>query len=319
VAVVAQADDTKAQNPDAMFQELVAKFRQTKNPKDQQKLFSDYSGKFLAMAEKNANKLPAVKALAYVLQIPSNNAKDSPQTKAKAALKKYADNKDAPKDVRAHAAKAMIKATENSMRMANAVKNNAQFRAQMEKAQGKEAVEKLLAGIETGNKEIKGYKDLLAGDLKGVFPDLSVGQPAPEVVSEDINGKPVKLSDLKGKVVVLDIWATWCPPCRGMIPHTRELVSKMKDKPFVFVSVSADAKKETLVNFMKDNSMPWTHWWTGTGGLVKDWEIEAYPTIFILDHKGVIREKIVGANSPAIDKAVTKLVAEAADKTKGKQ
>jgi len=136
------------------------------------------------------------------------------------------------------------------------------------------------------------------------------------VVSQNLEGKKVKLSDLKGKVVVLDVWATWCPPCRSMIPHTKTLVEKLKDKPFVFVSVSADAEKATLVNFLKSNSMPWTHWWTGMGGIVEDWEVKAYPTIYVIDAKGVLREKIVGADNAAVERAVEKLVKEAEDKTK---
>jgi thiol-disulfide isomerase/thioredoxin len=152
---------------------------------------------------------------------------------------------------------------------------------------------------------------LFAEDKK---PDLSVGKPAPEVISQDLNGKKVKLSDLRGKVVVLDIWATWCGPCKKLIPHYREMVKKYKDKPFVLVGVSIDAKKETLVKFMDKEPMPWTHWWNGTGGIAKDWDIEAIPTIYVLDAKGIIRSKVVGADEEAIEKAVAKLIKETPDK-----
>jgi len=135
----------------------------------------------------------------------------------------------------------------------------------------------------------------------------------------DINGKKVKLSDLKGKVVVLDFWATWCGYCIKMLPHTRDLVKKMEGKPFVFVSISADAKMETLKEFIKESAketpMTWPQWYSGPEGVVGEWEIEAFPTIYILDAKGVIRKKIEGADSAAIDKEVEKLVKQAeADK-----
>src|SRR5206468_11276449 len=111
--------------------------------------------------------------------------------------------------------------------------------------------------------------------------NLGIGKTAPEIESQDLDGKKVKLSDLKGKVVVIDIWATWCGPCRGMIPHERELVKKNADKPFVFISVSADEAKEDLTKFLKDEPMPWVHWFSGTeGGPVKAWNVHAFPTFY---------------------------------------
>ena len=97
-----------------------------------------------------------------------------------------------------------------------------------------------------------------------IYPDLSVGKMAPEVISHNADGKEVKLSDLRGKVVVLDIWATWCPHCRAMIPHEREMVERYKDKPFAIVSISFDDEKKTLTDFLKKEKMPWRQWWHGT-------------------------------------------------------
>src|SRR5438105_4677276 len=63
-------------------------------------------------------------------------------------------------------------------------------------------------------------------------------------------------------------WATWCPPCRAMIPHERKRVERLKDKPFTLVSISIDAQKDALTNFLKKEKMPWTHVWDGTKGSV---------------------------------------------------
>jgi thiol-disulfide isomerase/thioredoxin len=140
--------------------------------------------------------------------------------------------------------------------------------------------------------------------------NLAIGKTAPDVVSEGLDGKPAKLSDLRGKVVVLDIWATWCGPCRAMIPHERELVKRLADKPFALVSISADDKKETLQEFVKKEAMPWTHWWDGgkPSGMIDKWNVKFFPTIYVLDHKGVIRFKHV--RGEAMDKAVETLLKE---------
>jgi thiol-disulfide isomerase/thioredoxin len=148
---------------------------------------------------------------------------------------------------------------------------------------------------------------------------LGVGKPAPEVESLTLDGKKVKLSDYKGKVVLLDIWATWCGPCRAMIPHERDMVKKLKDKPFLLVSVSADDKKETLTEFLEKEAMPWTHWWDNgpASAVLKKYRVKAFPTLFLIDHNGVIKEKWVGnPGNDKLDKAVEDAV-QAAIKAKG--
>ena len=140
--------------------------------------------------------------------------------------------------------------------------------------------------------------------------NLSIGKVAPEVLCLNIDGdKDDKLSNYKGKVVVLDIWATWCGPCKAMIPHEREMNEKLKGKPFAFISISGDDKKETLTAFLEKEKMPWTHWFADSKGILKDWNIRFYPTMYILDHKGVIRAK--GLRGEELEKKVIELIAEA--------
>ena len=148
---------------------------------------------------------------------------------------------------------------------------------------------------------------------------VSVGKPAPEVESITLEGKKVKLSDYKGKVVLLDIWATWCPPCRAMIPHERELVKKMAKKPFVLVSVSADDEKDALVKFLEKEPMPWVHWWDSgaESPVLKKYRVRAFPTLYLIDHTGEIKQKWVGKpDGDTLDKAIEEAVKEA-EKAKG--
>ena len=156
-------------------------------------------------------------------------------------------------------------------------------------------------------KEAVALRKTLHEKYGDVAADVSVGKPAPEIVIRDIDGKEAKLSALKGKVVVLDIWATWCPPCRAMIPHEREMVERLKGKPFALVSISADAKLETLKEFLSQEKMPWTHWWNGSeGGVIDDWDVQAFPTIYVIDAKGVIRYK--GVRDEKLEEAVNELL-----------
>jgi hypothetical protein len=96
-----------------------------------------------------------------------------------------------------------------------------------------------------------------------------------------------------------------------MIPYERDMAKTLKGKPFVLISLSADAKKETLTKFLDDESMPWTHWWNGgaTGGPIDAYRVRTFPTVFVLDPKGVIRYKHL--RGPELEKVVEKLLAEA--------
>jgi peroxiredoxin len=138
-----------------------------------------------------------------------------------------------------------------------------------------------------------------------------IGNLAPDVVGEDVNGKPIRLSDYRGKVVLLDFWGTWCPPCRAMIPHERDMVeSRYKDRPFVLIGIAVDSA-ETLKQFMQNNPMPWPNIVDENRILAKQWAVHNYPTLVLIDHKGVIRERWQGAQMDDISREVGKAVTAA--------
>jgi thiol-disulfide isomerase/thioredoxin len=199
------------------------------------------------------------------------------------------------------------------LRLVNQIKGNPATRSNLERQMGKEYVEERLARAETVQERIDELKKSLREKYTDVIPDLSVGKSAPEVVSQDLEGKETELSALKGKVVVLDIWTTWCGPCRAMIPHEREMVERYREMPFALISISADADKQTLIDFIAKEPMPWTHWWNGTpGGILEDWSVKYFPTIYVLDAEGVIRHKDLRGD--ALEKAVAELLTELDEK-----
>jgi thiol-disulfide isomerase/thioredoxin len=185
-----------------------------------------------------------------------------------------------------------------------------------EKPDGKGAkeAEALFERVQKEFADVKGPRggtlaDMAKGNLFEL-KNLAIGMKAPAAESKTLDGKKTSLADHAGKVVVLDIWATWCGPCRQMIPHEREMVEKFKDKPFALISVSADDEKKELEDFLTKEKMPWTHWWDGGGEapLLKQWNVRFFPTLYVIDGKGVIRYKHVRGKD--LEEAVEKLLAE---------
>ena len=132
--------------------------------------------------------------------------------------------------------------------------------------------------------------------------ELKEGDQAPTFKYLDINGKEVSLSDLKGKYVYIDIWATWCGPCTGELPHLKELEKKMHGKKIVFVSISCDKDKAAWEKMVKEKGLEGVQLHNGGDRAFMDaFGVKYIPRCILLDKGG----KVVNANKTRPSNAET--------------
>ncbi len=143
---------------------------------------------------------------------------------------------------------------------------------------------------------------------------IAIGKVAPDIAGEDADGKPLKLSDYSGKVVLLKFWGNWCPPCRAMIPYEVAVTKRLEKKPFTMLGVNTDQDREALKKAVKQHQITWPSFFDGNtrGPICQDWEIQGFPTLYLIDAKGVIRHKFVGSpGEKHLDQVIDGLVQEA--------
>ena len=127
---------------------------------------------------------------------------------------------------------------------------------------------------------------------------LSLGKVAPDIEAESIEGKQFKLSDSRGKITVLNFWASWCGPCMQLVPVERALADRMKGKPFTLIGVNGDGVLPDAKRAVAHEKMTWPSFWNGKdaaeGPISSAWNVSGWPTVFVLDASGIIRFKLEG-------------------------
>lgn len=138
-----------------------------------------------------------------------------------------------------------------------------------------------------------------------------VGQLAPGLVGEDVQGKKIKLSDLRGKVVLVDFWFTRCGPCRSMVPDEHKMVKRLDKKPFVLLGVSVDEDGDELKSVLQEEKITWPCVWDKDQSLAAQWEVQAFPTLVLIDQKGIVRYQTKGVpNMTQLNKHIDNILAE---------
>jgi peroxiredoxin len=123
------------------------------------------------------------------------------------------------------------------------------------------------------------------------------GDAASDFTLQDMSGKNVRLSDYKGRVVLLDFWATWCPPCRASIPGLEKLHKAYKDKGLVVLAVSLDMGGwDSVKSFIRDNGITYQVL-KGTDDVSDQYQVRTIPMILVLNKEGRITKRYLGFGS----------------------
>lgn len=160
-----------------------------------------------------------------------------------------------------------------------------------------------------------------------------LGKAAPPIEANDVDGSPVSLADLKGKVVLVDFWATWCPPCVAAIPAHRDLYERLGPKGFEILGVNLDAARQgskdkdakdaegtqaAVRHFLVEFGVPWTNVLNGSGkaDIAKAYAVTDLPTSFLIDRDGVVVQ--VEQYGPDLEKAIARALGEGKDDARDK-
>lgn len=115
-----------------------------------------------------------------------------------------------------------------------------------------------------------------------------VGKPAPDFTLTTLDGKPVKLSDQKGSVVVLDFWATWCPPCRAEMPGIQAVYDTYKDQGMIVLAVNAQEDQDTIQSFVMETGFTFPILPDPYGQAIRAYGVRSFPATFVIDREGRI-------------------------------
>jgi cytochrome c biogenesis protein CcmG, thiol:disulfide interchange protein DsbE len=148
----------------------------------------------------------------------------------------------------------------------------------------------------------------------GCKSEIAAGPSAPDFSLNDLAGKTVSLKQYRGSIVVLDFWATWCPPCRAAIPELVEIQERYKDKKLVVLGISMDDPHTVTNEYLRAFSeklkinypvlrfdLKVVESYFGT-------EMPALPTLYIIDRNGQVRDKQVGFNADFLKGAVERIL-----------
>ncbi len=133
-----------------------------------------------------------------------------------------------------------------------------------------------------------------AVDARELKPFKGDPQP-PALVLEDLAGQSHRLANYRGRVVLINFWTTWCPPCIEEIPALQRLKQRMRNRPFKILAVNVREPRELSTGFLRRFSADFTVLLDPEGTTVRSWKLYVFPASFLIDPKGQIRFAYHGA------------------------
>lgn len=149
--------------------------------------------------------------------------------------------------------------------------------------------------------------DMTPAEVIRVAAEL--GSIAPSFTAADTAGRPVALYDFRGKVVLIDFWATWCAPCIADLPSLKERWERYRDQNFVIVGVSLDTNLDQWRSFLRDEAIDWVNIAEGKmwdSEIAARYKLDAIPASYLLDRNG--RIMVMNKRGAALDSAISQLL-----------
>ncbi len=137
-----------------------------------------------------------------------------------------------------------------------------------------------------------------------------VGNLAPDFQLQNLDGQAVSLSDFRGKPVLVNFWASWCPPCRSEMPYIQEIYEEWSDKGLVILAVDIGESPSTVENFMQSYNLTFPALLDINQAVALEYNIRGIPTTFLIDKDGIIQDKMIGAfqNKTQIENRLSKII-----------
>ncbi len=153
---------------------------------------------------------------------------------------------------------------------------------------------------------------LIAGCSAGAEQGVRIGNPAPDFQLLNLEGQNVSLSNLRGKPVLVNFWASWCPPCRAEMPFIQEIFEdeEWSDKGLVILAINIGERPSTAKRFMASNGLSFPVPLDTSQNVALKYNVSAIPTTLLIDKDGIIKAIKVGAFSSKadIEKSLSKII-----------